>query len=161
MKKHCLKIKALGVALAALLAGGVASSCAREAVIDSVVTDTEYFTVTNDMWEVDDKGDFVFSFNWKAITTDVINNGNVDAYHLEIQNGAEHQNPLPYIYAIDHVDVNGNPIYEPINIRFDVEPEWITFVVSDVATYLTLRTQLPTMRFRAVVSKPVTYIIEQ
>ena len=161
MKKNRLRLKTLAVAFAALLFGGIASSCTREALIESVTTDVEYFTVTNDMWDIDAKGDFYCSFEWKTISNEVINNGNVSAYLLEVSQGVERQNPLPFIYAIDHIDTAGNVVYEPINIRFDMEPGYITFVASDLANYFTSASQLLTMRFRVVVNKPVNYVIEQ
>lgn len=161
MKKISLRLKTLGVALVALFFGGIASSCSHDAIIESVTTDVEYFTVTNDMWDIDDKGDFYCSFQWNAISDDVIRNGNVSAYLLEVSNGVERQNPLPYIYAIDHIDTAGNVVYEPLNIRFDIEPGYISFVASDVANYFTTASQLLTMRFRVVINKPVNYVIEQ
>lgn len=161
MKKHTLKLRAFGLAVAAMLSAGLFSSCADEAVIESVVTDVNYYTVTNDMWQIDDKDDFVCSFPWSAIDNNVIAKGNVDAYLLEVSNGVERQNPLPYIYAIPHVDNQQQIIYEPINIRFDIEPGYISFVASDVANYFTSANQLLTMRFRVVVTQPVNYVIEQ
>ena len=161
MKKHILKLRVFGLAFAAILSAGLFSSCADEAIIESVVTDVNYYTVTNDMWQIDDKGDFVCSFPWSAIDNNVIAKGNVDAYLLEVSNGVERQNPLPYIYAIDHVDTQGQIIYEPINIRFDIEPGFISFIASDAGNYYTTANQLLTMRFRVVITQPVNYVIEQ
>ena len=46
-----------------------------------------------------------------------------------------------------------------MNIRFDMEEGIITFIITDCGEFLTDPVTLYTMRFRAVCTYPVTYIL--
>ena len=163
MKKGKFHLKTLGVVLAALMLAPLATSCDDGVLIESVRTDydDQNFTVTNDLWTEDPvTHDFWCSFEWSAITDEAIRSGNVHAYLLSVRSGAEYQNPLPYVYAQEYLDITGNTVYEPVNIHYEIEPEHITFVISPLNNLYLLRTQLETKRFRVVVNTPVTYILE-
>lgn len=134
------------------------SACGPDYVdIESINTRAATFTVTNDMWKVDDNNDLYASFEWTAIDDYTLKYGNVTAYLYE----GERQVPLPYAYPVEFIDGAGNSIWQPLNIRFDIEQGVITFVVSDLGDQLSSPTSLLTMRFRAVVTIPVSYSIEQ
>lgn len=53
--------------------------------------------------------------------------------------------------------INGMWVPQSVNIRYDVSPGRITFMFSDLGHFTTNRNDLPTMRFRAVVTYPVEY----
>ena len=150
MKKFILPI------LAALLMGVFSSSCEKDNVIESMNTVWTEFTVTNDQWSVDTQtDDLVCSLRWDVLTDYVLKCGNVQAYLYE----GSRQVPLPYIYPVTFTDGNGNAQVRPMNIRFDMEEGIITFIITDCGEFLTDPVTLYTMRFRAVCTYPVTYIL--
>ena len=155
MKKNTLKITVIAL-LAAVCAPFVLSSCSKD-----VNTRTATFTITNDMWDYRD-GDWYCDFAWSALDKDALSVGTINAYLILSANSTEFQEPLPYVYLRNWTLTNattGAPyqVYQPVNIRFDVYPGHITFMVSDLGDLLTLPTELKTMRFRAVVTYPVEY----
>ena len=142
--------------LAALVMGLTCPSCEKDDVIESVNTVWAEFTVTNDMWVVDQQtDDLVCSMQWDVLDNYVLTCGNVQAYIYE----GDRQVPLPYIYPVTFVDNNGNDQVRPLNIRFDFEKGVITFIVTDCGEFLTNPVNLYTMRFRAVCTYPVNYIL--
>ena len=137
------------------------SSCSDEVLLESINTRAAEFIVTNDQWYVDSNDELRYDCPWDALTDDAITYGNVEAYKYENVNGVEHQMPLPYLYP---VSFNNGTIYQPLNVRFDIAPGVISFVVADVGDitqYLTAASELLTMRFRVVVTVPVNYILER
>lgn len=161
MKKKSIKGLLL-TTIAALTLGLTSTSCVKEALIESVTTDYDNtFTITNDQWSPDSEGNLAYGFSWSPITNEVLNSGSVHVYKLTTRNGYEYQTPLPYVFPIDHVDTAGRTIYEAVNVCYELEPGYITFVLKDLGNYLTTNNQLLTMRFRVVVNTPITYIIEQ
>ncbi|MBP5546464.1 MAG: hypothetical protein J6X59_04195 [Bacteroidales bacterium] len=142
--------------LAALVLGVSFSSCQKDEVIESMNTVWTEFTVTNDMWVVDQQtDDLVCSMQWDVLTDYVLKCGNVQAYIYE----GTRQVPLPYVYPVTFTDANGDPQVRPLNIRFDFEKGIITFIVTDCGEFLTNPVNLYTMRFRAVCTYPVNYIL--
>ena len=142
--------------LTALVMGLTCTSCERDDVIESVNTVWSEFTVTNDMWVVDQNTDDLFcSMQWDVLDDYVLKCGNVQAYIYE----GERQVPLPYIYPVTFVDNNGNDQVRPLNIRFDFEKGVITYIVTDCGEFLTNPVNLYTMRVRAVCTYPVNYVL--
>ena len=141
------------------------SSCSDEVLLESINTRAAEFIVTNDQWYVDSNDELRYDCPWDALTDDAITYGNVEAYKYENVNGAEHQMPLPYLYPVPFTDpATGQDVYQPLNVRFDIAPGVISFVVADVgdiAQYQTAASALLTMRFRVVVTVPVNYILER
>lgn len=146
MKKFILPV------LAALLMGVFSTSCQKDDVIESMNTVWTEFTVTNDQWTVDAAtGDLVCSLRWDVLDDYVLKCGNVQAYLYE----GVRQVPLPYIYPVTF----SNGEVRPLEIRFDFEEGVITFIVTDCGEYLTPQNSLLTMRFRAVCTYPVNYVL--
>lgn len=142
--------------LAALVMGVTSTSCEKDNVIESMNTVWTEFTVTNDMWAVDQStDDLVCSLRWDALDNYVLRCGNVQAYLYE----GSRQVPLPYIYPVTFVDTAGNDQVRPMNIRFDIEEGVISFIITDCGEYLTDPRNLYTMRFRAVCTYPVNYVL--
>jgi hypothetical protein len=150
MKKIILPV------LAAFILSFSATSCDKEEVIESTNTVWADFTVTNDMWHVDQNSDDLFcSMQWDVLTDYVLKCGNVQAYLYE----GVRQVPLPYVYPVTFYDANNNPQVRPLNIRFDFEEGTITFIITDCGEFLTDPVNLLTMRFRAVCTYPVNYVL--
>lgn len=142
--------------LVALVMGTSFTSCEKDEVIESMNTVWTEFTVTNDKWSVDpNTDDLVCSLRWDVLTDYVLQCGNVQAYIYE----GNRQVPLPYVYPVTFVDGNGNDQVRPLNIRFDFEEGIITFIVTDCGEFLTDPVNLLTMRFRAVCTYPVNYVL--
>lgn len=142
--------------LAAFVMSVFATSCEKDEVIESMNTVWSEFTVTNDMWQVDASTDDLFcSMRWDVLTDYVLRCGNVQAYLYE----GDRQVPLPYVYPVTFIDSNNDPQVRPLNIRFDFEEGIITFIVTDCGEFLTNQANLLTMRFRAVCTYPVNYVL--
>lgn len=163
MKKNTFRLTVIAL-LAAACAPMFLTSCSKD-----VNTRTATFIITNDMWDYRD-GDWYCDFAWSALDKDALSVGTINAYLLLTSQGTEYQNPLPYVYytGLVYYDtlffdqnnpaaVNGMWVNQSVNIRYDVSYGRITFVFSDLAHYATDRTEMPTMRFRAVVTYPVEY----
>ena len=143
--------------VAAVCATFFLASCSKD-----VNTRAATFTITNDMWEQRSDNNFYCDFAWSAISDDALAVGTINAYLILSANSTEFQEPLPYVYLrnwtlTDPVTSSPYQVYQPVNVRFDVYPGHITFMVSDLGDLLTLPTELKTMRFRAVVTYPVEY----
>ena len=143
--------------VAAVCATFFLASCSKD-----VNTRAATFTITNDMWEQRSDNNFYCDFEWSAISDDALAVGTINAYLILSANSTEFQEPLPYVYLrnwtlTDPVTSAPYQVYQPVNVRFDVYPGHITFMVSDLGDLLTLPTELKTMRFRAVVTYPVEY----
>lgn len=159
MKKNTLRLTAIAI-LAAICAPFVLSSCSKD-----VNTRMTTFTITNDMWELRSDNNYYCDFAWSAIDDEALSVGNVNAYLVLTANSTEFQEPLPYVYLRDWSfttpSVSGADstyyVYQPVNIRFDVYPGHITFMLSDLGDMMTIPAELKTMRFRAVVTYPVEY----
>ena len=150
MKKILLPV------ITALFMGMASSSCSKD-YIESTNTVWELFTVTNNRWDIDDEtGDLVCSLKWPIIDAEILASGNVMAYFLE----DGRQVPLPYVQRHGYINpITGAADYVPLNIRFDIEPGVITFVVADLSQYHISQYDLLTMEFRAVCTYPVVYRI--
>ena len=149
MKKNSLRITVIAL-MAAICAPLFLSSCSKD-----VNTRAATFTITNDMWEQRSDNNYYCDFTWNAITEDALTVGNINAYLILTANSTEYQEPLPYVYLRDWPT---SPVtYQPVNIRFDVYPGHITFIISDLGDLLTIPAELKTMRFRGVVTYPVEY----
>ncbi len=159
MKKNTLRLTAIAI-LAAICAPFVLSSCSKD-----VNTRMTTFTITNDMWELRSDNNYYCDFAWSAIDDEALSVGNVNAYLVLTANSTDYQEPLPYVYLRDWSfttpSVSGADstyyVYQPVNIRFDVYPGHITFMLSDLGDMMTIPAELKTMRFRAVVTYPVEY----
>ena len=156
MKKNTLRLTVIAL-VAAVCAPMFLTSCSKD-----VNTRVATFTITNDMWEQRSDNNFYCDFAWSAISDDALAVGTINAYLILSANSTEFQEPLPYVYLRNWTltdPVTGAPyqVYQPVNVRFDVYPGHITFMVSDLGDLLTLPTELKTMRFRAVVTYPVEY----
>ncbi len=163
MKKH-RTFKGLLIPMIAVAMSAIFSSCDDKEMLESVHSRYAEFTVTNDMWYIDNNDEFRCDFKWNAIDEYLLQYGTVEAYKYESYNQGERQVPLPYIYPVAFNDGTGNTIYQPLNIRFDIEEGYISFIVADVgdiSLYQTIRSSLETMRFRAVATVPTQYIINQ
>ena len=155
MKKNTLKITV--IALLAAVCAPLLSSCSKD-----INTRAATFTITNDMWELRADNNYYCDFEWSAISNEALTVGNVNAYLILSANSNEYQEPLPYVYLRDWTITptgGGAPyqVYQPVNIRFDVYPGHITFMVCDLGDLITLPAELKTMRFRGVVTYPVEY----
>ena len=160
MKKTSIKGILLAVVFAAM--GLTFSSCTKTALIDSTQTITEYVTITNDLWDdTREVGTMYYDYYCTSIDSEVLRNGDVNVYLLLASGGTEYQEPLPYVYAREFTDGTGGTVFRPVNLRFDISNNMITFMVSDLDEYITTPNELLTMRFRVVITKPVTYAIEQ
>jgi hypothetical protein len=138
--------------IAALTVAMSVSSCRKELFFESMNTVWADFTITNDMWTVDNAtDDLVASCEWNVLTPGVLKSGNVQAYLYE----GVRQVPLPYVYPVEFTMSDGSVEIRPVNIRFDVEEGVITFIVTDCGEFLTQPAWLTTKRFRAVCTYPV------
>jgi hypothetical protein len=151
MKKLLLPI------MASLVMAFMSSSCDKEYILESMQTDVKEFVITNDMWSVDASTDDLYCERpWGALTSFVMAYGNVQAYLYE----GDRQVPLPYVYPVTFYDGAGAPQVRPLNVRFDMNEGTITFIITDCGEFLTDQRNLYTMRFRAVATWPVNYIVE-
>ena len=155
MKKH-KTFKGLFLPLIAVAMSFAFSSCTDDAILESVNSRYAEFTVTNDMWYVDANQEFRCDFEWDAISDHLLKYGTVEAYIYK----GNRQVPLPYVYPVEFT-VGGSTVYQPINIRFDIEKGIISFVISDLGDLISNQASLLTMRFRAVATVPVQYIVQE
>lgn len=167
MKKNTLKITVIAL-VAAVCAPMFLTSCSKD-----TNTRVATFTITNDRWELRDDNNYYCDFAWSALDNDALTVGNVNAYLILTSSGTEYQEPLPYVYLrdwtftqIDTLDVVAPydsiqsydySVYQPVNVRYDVSPGRITFMLCDLGDLLTVPNEMLTMRFRAVVTYPVEY----
>lgn len=157
MKKNTLRLTVIAL-VAAVCAPMFLSSCGKE-----VNTRVATFTITNDMWDQRSDMNYYCDFAWSALDNEALTVGTVNAYYLLTSGGTEYQEPLPYVYysdvpfADDSNFFGGAWVQQTNNIRFDVSNGRITFMFCDLGYYSTHRNDLPTMRFRAVVTYPVEY----
>ena len=148
--------------MAAVAMSMLFSSCSKTALIDSTQTIIEYVTITNDLWDdTREVGTMYYDYRCPSINSEVLTNGDVNVYLILTSGGTSYQEPLPYVYSRQFTDGTGATVYRPVNLRFDISQGMITFMLSDLDDYLTMRNELLTMRFRVVITKPVTYAIEQ
>lgn len=158
MKKNTLKITLIAL-VAAVCAPMFLTSCSKD-----VNTRSATFTITNDMWRQGADKNYYCDFPWNAIDDAALSVGNISAYYyLRADDGVDYQQPLPYVYypdapfADDSNFFGGNWVAQSINIRYDVSPGRITFMICDLGYYPSDITSFSTMRFRAVVTYPVEY----
>lgn len=160
MKKN-KTLKGMLLAVAVAVMSFCFSSCTEEVALESVNT-----YVKNDIpifWNqwidyVDNTNNIQYKYyvlEWNAITTDVLNYGNVTVYFYD----GENQAPLPYIVPITYNTATG-PVVVPENIRFDLQPGSITFIMQDLDGGLpeSLENTAP-LYFRAVATVPVQYLL--
>ena len=133
------------------------SSCSKEELIESTNTVWAEFTIHNNYWQIDGNEDLYCTFNWPVIDEGVLACGNIMVYYYDDN---ERQVPLPYVLRYEYVNpITGAVDQVPLNIRFDIEPGIITFVISDLSEYRINPVDLLTMQFRAVCTYPVVYSI--
>ena len=159
------KAKVLFSMLAVALLGIAASSCNREEVsfesVNTRIMEQEvYWNQWGDFVDGDVQYKFV-TFDWNAITTDVLNYGTVNAYVYETDAVGTHQCPLPYSFPIAYTDDLGNPFYVATNFRYILEPGKITFIREDLdgGPIGTTMDYTAPLTFRAVATVPVQYTI--
>ncbi len=153
MKKTKILLASLALALFAL----TATSCNKEVSFESMNTRVMQNEVYWNQWRTEGNH-LAITFDWDAITTDVLNYGTVDAYVYE----GSHQCPLPYAYPMGQVSYDdGTFDYLVEQLRFDVEPGKITFIMQDLDGNLPegLENSAP-LTFRAVATVPVQYVID-
>lgn len=154
------KAKILISALAIALLGLATASCEREITFESTNSRVMEQTIYWNQWQPDDINNpsyLYVTLDWDAISTDVLNYGTVSAYVYD----GDRQNPLPYLYPMGQVTYeDGNVDYLVENIRFDLEPGKITFIMQDLDGNLPegLENTAPLV-FRAVATVPVQYVI--
>lgn len=147
--------------MAALLIGAFTTSCDREPVaFESTNTRVMQQTIYWNQWRDYVNNDVNYKYvtlDWDAITTDALNYGSVVAYVYD----GENQCPLPHVTPITYNTTTG-PIVVAENIRFDLEPGKITFIMQDLDGALPdgLENTAP-ITFRAVVTVPVQYILDK
>jgi hypothetical protein len=159
------RFKFLTKALAVVLLGLATASCGREPIsfesTNSRIMEQEvYWNQWDDYVDGDVQYKYV-TFDWNAISTDVLNYGTVNAYVYETDAVGTHQCPLPYSFPILYTDDNGVPFFVPTNFRYILEPGKITFIREDLdggAIGSTMDYTAP-LTFRAVATVPVQYTI--
>lgn len=130
---------------AAMLVFGF-SSCQHQTMESMEVT------IYSDDWVVPNgKSYLACSVRWDALDEDVVYHGTVNAYVYE-ENGR--QSMLPYVYSIDFSTYdefgnNINPAFVTENLRFEVAPGIITFIMQDF-DYELPEGDIPKMTFRVV-----------
>lgn len=153
------KAKFLLPMLGALLLGAFATSCEPEHVpvaIESSNTRVMQQTIYWNQWQADVNYMYV-TLEWDAITEDVLNYGSVVAYVYD----GERQCPLPHVIPITYTTNTGD-VTVPENLRFDLEPGKITFIMQDLDGLLPtgLENTAPIV-FRAVATVPVQYLVKK
>ena len=135
--------------LAALLLSIGMTSCEEEYFGDS---NTRVMEVTIDRWYDDGQMPYLYhEVSWNALTTDVLTYGNISAYVYD----GDYQNPLPYIVPITYNLAGGGVAIVPENIRYDLMPGKITFIMQDLDGNMPEGVaSIPPMTFRVVVNMP-------
>lgn len=153
MKKTKILMATLVTALLAL----TATSCNKEVAFES--TNTRVMQNEVKWYDWSNGGNYMYvTFDWDAITNDVLNYGTVDAYVYE--NGR--QCPLPYAYPMGQVSYDDGTVdYLIEQLRYDLEPGKITFIMQDLDGNLPegLENTAP-LTFRAVATVPVQYVLD-
>ena len=159
------KTKILLSAMALLLLGMAATSCDKDPI---VFQSTNSRIMENDIkwgdWLAGPNYIYV-TYDWDAISTDVLNYGTVSAYVYD--NG--HQCPLPYAYPMGplYYDIDGNDTIDFIDnmveqIRCEFEPGKITFIMQDLDGNLPeIIPYSDPITVRAVATVPVQYVIDK
>lgn len=150
------KRKILIPVLAAILVSMFGTSCTKDVTLESVNTRVMEGTVYRNQWKDDGSGYLWCSFDWNAITSDVLTYGTVEAYVYD----GERQCPLPHVIPIKYTYDDGTFEYVPENIRYDFEPGTVTFIMQDFDGYLPGAIDQD-FTFRVVATVPVQYVIEQ
>lgn len=155
--------------LALALLGLGASSCNREEISfessnSRAMEEEVYFSQWRRYAELNNDGDTVVrylyvSYDWDAISSDVLNYGTVAAYVTEYQSTI--QNQLPYVYPMGWATYpDGSSHYLVENLRYDIEPGKITFIMQDLdGEWPQGLENTPPLKFRAVATVPVQYVI--
>ena len=146
------KARILLPVLAALLLGIGMTSCEREYFGDSntrVMQKTIYWN----QWVDDGQTNYLYcELEWPALTTEVLTYGSITAYVYD----GDYQNPLPYVIPISY-DLGGG-VYDvvPENLRYDLQPGKITFIMQDLDGNMPAGiTNSAPITFRAVITMPV------
>ena len=153
-KNRTLKGMLLTVAVAAMSL--TLSSCNDEVLLESVNTRVMEKEIYWNQWADEANYKYV-SLSWDAITTDVLQYGNVQAYVYD----GNYQCPLPYIYPLGLVPYDdGSSHFLVQQISYDLEPGIITFKMQDLDGNRpsNLENTAP-ITFRAVATVPVQYIL--
>ena len=149
------KSKILIPVLASILAGLFSTSCTKDVALESVNTRVMECTIYRNQWNDDGSGYLWKTYDWDAITNDVLTYGSIDAF---VYDGSR-QCPLPHVIPVAYL-VDGQTVYVPENIRFDFEPGKITFIMQDLDGFMPTGLDVD-LTFRAVATVPVQYVIEQ
>lgn len=147
--------------LVTLLLAGVAatmfSGCNDEPnYIEGSQTRVMQQTVYRNGWNDDGSNYLWTSYDWDAITADVLQYGTVVAYVYE----GTRQCPLPHVFPITYTLDDGSLYTIGENLRFDVEPGRITFIMQDLDGMLPDNIQTD-ITFRVVATLPTRYILPE
>ena len=158
--KKTRKLKGMLLALAATAMFLTLSSCTEEVLLESVNTRVMEVTVYWNQWDSVIDGNNSYKYHvaeWNGISTDMLQYGNVQAYVYD----GDYQNPLPYTYPLGLANYrDGSTHYLVENLRYDLEPGKITFIMQDLDGNLpqNLAYTAP-LTFRVVATVPVQYIL--
>lgn len=155
-KNRTLKGMLLAVAVAAMSL--TLSSCNDEVLLESVNTRVMETTIEWTQWIDDGQTPYFYkTASWDGISTDVLQYGNVQAYVYD----GDLQCPLPYIYPLGLATYDdGSTHYLVENLRYDLEPGKITFIMEDLDGNVPQNLMnRPPITFRVVATVPVQYII--
>lgn len=148
-------MKSILPVVAAVLMGILGTACDREEAIESVNTRVMEATIYRNQWN-DDGSDYLWkTFDWDAITPEVLAYGTVTGY---VYDGAR-QCPLPHILPISYQLTSGGIEFVPENLRFDMEPGKITFIMQDLDGGMPYDIQTD-LTFRVVATVPVQYVLD-
>ena len=152
------KARILFPLLLAVLTGFFATSCTPDYIIEGSHTRVMQATVEHGKWQVyqDVSGkEYLYkSFDWDALTPEMVQYGTVTAYVYEGTN----QCPLPHVIPIRY-NVNGNIDVVAENIRFDYGVGTITFIMEDLDGFLP-EDVVDDLVFRVVATVPQQYVLE-
>ena len=136
--------------IAAAVLGTATTACSR-GEIEGSTTRVMVTTVYRNQW-IDNGSNYLWcAVNWDAITPYVLERGTVVAYCFD----GTRQAPLPHVIPITYNTDNG-PLTVAENVRFDLEPGIITFIMQDMDGALPEGIN-EDLTFRVVVTSPVIY----
>ena len=138
--------------LAALLLAAGLTSCEPEYFGDSN-TRVMQTTVYWNQWIDDGQTNYLYcELDWPALNTEVLTYGSITAYVYD----GDYQNPLPYVIPITYTLASGATVVVPENIRYDLQPGKITFIMQDLDGNMPegIVNSAP-LTFRAVINMPV------
>ena len=143
--------------LTALLMGFGMTSCENEYFGDSNTRVMEA-TVCWNHWRtyvdnVENKRYMYVTYEWNALTVDVLNYGSVTAYVYD----GDSQCPLPHVVPITYTYNDGSVVVVPESFRYELTPGKITIIMQDLDGELPegIDYNFPDVSFRVVAMMPV------